>query len=74
MTTLEIPDADPADIIIEVRGDYVRRVTAPPTLSIQVRNYGMYHGGAQVCRDEQGRPCAVTWIKEPGTANAEQPV
>lgn len=73
MTTLEIPDADPADITIEVQGGVVKSVWAPSGLSIQVRDYDMAHSGAELARDEHGRPCAVTWIKEQGTANAEQP-
>jgi len=72
MTTFEIPDADPADITIEIRGGVVQTVTAPATLSIQLRDYGT--GGLHVSalsRDDKGVLCYATWFKEPGVANAE---
>ena len=68
--------ADPADIIIKVVAGVVTGVIAPPGLSVQVRRYTMSGASPSVeesiARDENGVPCAVRWIVEPGAANADE--
>lgn len=70
--SLNIPEADPADIIVIVHGGIVDKVVAPTGLSVQVRTYDKVPGG-DLCKDDDGRICRVEWIKEPGEANHEEP-
>lgn len=68
--SLNLPEADPADIIVIVSGGLVDQVKAPAGLSIQVRTYDKRDSG-ELCKDEDERPCRVNWLKEPGEANHE---
>lgn len=69
--SLILPEADDADIVVILSGGLVDQVKAPKGLSIQVRDYTKAASG-ELCHDEEGRPCAVNWIKEPGEANREE--
>ncbi len=73
MTTLELPQPDPADIIVKLRGMEVVGIDGPPGLSVQVRDFSMVPSkSGDLCRDAEGYRCTCYWITEPGAANTDE--
>lgn len=70
----ELPQADPADIVVNLAGTHCMSVSAPAGLSIQVRMYATNPVGddESAALDENGKPCVVRWLVEPGAANADE--